>query len=45
MDNVSKPESIVIHPKEYLLFWIDLGDVPKIERSSLDGSQRTIIVR
>jgi len=26
------------------IYWSDWGDVPKIERANLDGSERTIIV-
>ena len=44
-ENLSKPESIAVFPKYYFLFWIDLGDEPKIERSLLDGSDRIQVVR
>ena len=39
------PQSIVVFPSKYFLFWTDLGDEPKIERSRLDGQERMTIVQ
>ncbi|XP_077867776.1 low-density lipoprotein receptor-related protein 1-like, partial [Saccoglossus kowalevskii] len=41
---LDKPRSIVVHPVQGLLFWVDWGVAPKIERSRLDGSERQSIV-
>ena len=38
------PQSIVVFPSKYFLFWTDVGDEPKIERSRLDGEERMAIV-
>ncbi|ESP00094.1 hypothetical protein LOTGIDRAFT_158324 [Lottia gigantea] len=44
-DGVDEPRSIAVHPVKRFLFWCDAGvERPGIERSYLDGSNRTIIV-
>ncbi|XP_033629378.1 low-density lipoprotein receptor-related protein 1-like isoform X2 [Asterias rubens] len=43
-ENLDKPRSIVVHPVMGYLFWGDWGTEPKIERSRLDGSNRTTII-
>ncbi|XP_071521746.1 low-density lipoprotein receptor-related protein 4 isoform X2 [Panulirus ornatus] len=39
-----EPRAIVVFPSEGLLFWTDWGNVSKIERSYLDGSERTVLL-
>ena len=39
------PQSIVVFPSKHFLFWTDVGDEPKIERSRLDGEERLAIVQ
>ena len=38
------PRAIVVHPSKGLMFWTDWGKHPKIERASLDGSDKKVIV-
>ncbi|CAL4135089.1 unnamed protein product, partial [Meganyctiphanes norvegica] len=40
---LDKPGAMAVHPSAGYLFWADTGDVPRIERSGLDGSNRIII--
>ncbi|XP_022326935.2 low-density lipoprotein receptor-related protein 4-like isoform X2 [Crassostrea virginica] len=42
-DNMEKPRAIVAHPRVGMIFWTDWGQVPKIERSYMDGSGRSVI--
>jgi hypothetical protein len=44
IDQLVRPRGIALHPKKGMLFWSDWGDQPKIERSALDGSNRTVLV-
>ena len=39
------PQSILVFPSRYFLFWTDVGDEPKIERSRLDGEERMTVVK
>ncbi|XP_071510756.1 low-density lipoprotein receptor-related protein 6-like [Diadema antillarum] len=43
-DNVLRPRNIVIDAKEKFMFWIEIGPPSQIERASLDGTSRRIIV-
>ncbi|XP_052233119.1 low-density lipoprotein receptor-related protein 2-like [Dreissena polymorpha] len=43
-DNVEKPTGIAVDPIHKFLFWSDVGSLPKIERSSLSGTARIIIL-
>ncbi|XP_038050592.1 sushi, von Willebrand factor type A, EGF and pentraxin domain-containing protein 1-like isoform X2 [Patiria miniata] len=43
-DNVLDPRSIVIHPGQRLMFWTEFGPPGQIERASLDGSIRRVIL-
>lgn len=38
------PRDIVVDPKNRYLFWSDYGQTPKIERSFLDCTNRTVLV-
>lgn len=42
--DIEKPRSVAVYPKKALLFWSDLGSQPRIERSGMDGSHRTVLV-
>ncbi|XP_033105624.1 low-density lipoprotein receptor-related protein 4-like [Anneissia japonica] len=43
-DGLDKPRGIAVHPAKGLLFWSDCGDIPKIERANLDGTNRTSLI-
>lgn len=45
--NISQPRGLALDPTEGArwLFWTDWGENPRIERSSLDGKERTIIIK
>ena len=38
------PRSIVLDPEQGIMFWTDIGSIPKIETSWMDGSKRRILV-
>ncbi|XP_071830844.1 low-density lipoprotein receptor-related protein 6-like isoform X3 [Apostichopus japonicus] len=42
-DRLSGPKSIAADPKNGYLFWTDWGNIPTIERSLLDGSERMML--
>lgn len=52
-NDLDKPRAIVVHPGEAFVFWTDWGNGfsstsgpnPKIERSFMDGSGRTVVVK
>ncbi|XP_044734866.1 low-density lipoprotein receptor-related protein 6 [Chrysoperla carnea] len=39
--DIDQPRAIVLVPMKSLLFWTDWGEVPKIERASMNGNQTT----
>lgn len=41
---IDQPRAIVLVPMKSLLFWTDWGEVPKIERASMNGNQSSRIV-
>ncbi|XP_052245795.1 low-density lipoprotein receptor-related protein 5-like [Dreissena polymorpha] len=43
-DSGERPTGIALNPIHKYLFWSDVGSLPKIERSSLTGSDRKTIV-
>ncbi|CAH1789469.1 unnamed protein product [Owenia fusiformis] len=43
-DGLSLPKAIAVNPFKNYLYWTDTGQHPKIERSRLDGSNRTVLV-
>ncbi|XP_076313100.1 LDL receptor protein 1 isoform X3 [Tachypleus tridentatus] len=43
-ENLDKPRVIVVNPLKGYLFWSDWGFLPRIERASLDGTDRTVLV-
>ena len=44
LENLKEPRSLALFPREGYIFWTEWGDHPKIERASLDGSNRKTIV-
>ncbi|XP_022106372.1 low-density lipoprotein receptor-related protein 6-like [Acanthaster planci] len=44
--DLDQPRAIVVHPERGLLFWTDWGEIPKIERAGMDGSEhyRKVII-
>lgn len=38
------PTSVVVDPEHGYMFWTDIGSIPKIETSWMDGSKRRILV-
>ncbi|XP_054165416.1 low-density lipoprotein receptor-related protein 6-like [Oppia nitens] len=45
--DLDQPRAIALSPKDGLMFWTDWGEMPKIERSSMDGESitRTVLVK
>eukprot|EP00095_Tigriopus_kingsejongensis_P002956 maker-scaffold243_size241480-snap-gene-1.20 protein:Tk02956 transcript:maker-scaffold243_size241480-snap-gene-1.20-mRNA-1 annotation:"lipophorin receptor" len=43
-DDLEEPRAITVYPEKGWLFWSDWGEVPRIERSGMDGSHRSVIV-
>lgn len=43
-DHLDEPRAIVVEPMKGLMFWTDWGNAPKIERASMDGTNRQVIV-
>ncbi|XP_078347608.1 low-density lipoprotein receptor-related protein 4-like [Oculina patagonica] len=44
IEDVSRPRGIALYPKKGWMFWTDWGSTPKIERASLAGVDRTVLV-
>jgi hypothetical protein len=44
--DIHQPRAIVVAPHDGLMFWSDWGEVPKIERASMNGdpASRKVIV-
>ncbi|XP_053385857.1 low-density lipoprotein receptor-related protein 2-like [Mercenaria mercenaria] len=43
-DPANSPTELAVNPIKRYLYWLDVGQFPKIERSCLDGSNRTAII-
>ncbi|CAK9297319.1 unnamed protein product [Gordionus sp. m RMFG-2023] len=43
-ENTTKVKAIQVAPELGLLYWTDWGQPPKIERSHMDGTDRTVII-
>ncbi|XP_054269003.1 low-density lipoprotein receptor-related protein 4 [Macrosteles quadrilineatus] len=43
--DLNEPRSVAVFPQRGFLFWTDLGEEPRIERSMMDGSKREVIVK
>ena len=41
--DLDKPHDIEVDAAAGILFWTDVGQVPKIERAGLDGSARRVV--
>ncbi|KAJ9592050.1 hypothetical protein L9F63_001429, partial [Diploptera punctata] len=39
-----KPRNIALYPEKGLMFWTDVGSVPRILRAKMDGKSRMVIV-
>nr|CAH7753133.1 unnamed protein product [Callosobruchus chinensis] len=42
--DIDQPRAIAVVPMEGFMFWTDWGEVPKIERASMDGDPKSRIV-
>lgn len=43
-ENIDQPRGIAVDPLRGFIFWTDWGQHPRIERASLDGLDRQVIV-
>uniref|UniRef100_A0A8C9RYI1 Si:dkey-88l16.3 n=1 Tax=Scleropages formosus TaxID=113540 RepID=A0A8C9RYI1_SCLFO len=43
-EDLVQPRSLVVFPLKGLMFWSEFGNMPQIERSGLDGSERKILL-
>ena len=43
-DDLENPQSLAVHPKKGWMFWSDWGNISKIEKSGMDGSNRIVLV-
>ncbi|CAH3029645.1 unnamed protein product, partial [Porites evermanni] len=43
-EEVEYPRGIALYPKKGLMFWTDWGSTPKIERATLAGTNRTLLI-
>ncbi|CAL4066593.1 unnamed protein product [Meganyctiphanes norvegica] len=41
---LEEPTSVIVDPEHGIMFWTDIGSIPKIETSWMDGSKRRILV-
>jgi len=42
-EELEKPRSIAVFPMRGLMFWSDWGNVPKIEKAGMDGTERVVL--
>ncbi|TNN77575.1 Low-density lipoprotein receptor-related protein 2 [Liparis tanakae] len=43
-EDLDQPRSLALLPQKGLMFWTEIGDVVKIERAGMDGSERRAVV-
>ncbi|XP_018524761.1 very low-density lipoprotein receptor isoform X1 [Lates calcarifer] len=43
-EDLDQPRSLALLPQKGLMFWTETGNVVKIERAGMDGSERTAVV-
>ncbi|XP_058492296.1 very low-density lipoprotein receptor isoform X1 [Solea solea] len=43
-EDLDQPRSLALLPQKGLMFWTDIGNVVKIERAGMDGSERKAVV-
>ncbi|KAM9744181.1 low-density lipoprotein receptor-related protein 2 [Menidia menidia] len=43
-EDLDQPRSLVLLPQKGLMFWTEIGNVVKIERAGMDGSERRALV-
>jgi hypothetical protein len=39
---LDQPKQIVVDPSAGLLFWVDLAELPRIERAGMNGGDRMV---
>ncbi|XP_071778377.2 vitellogenin receptor Yl [Centroberyx gerrardi] len=44
-EDLDQPHSLALLPQKGLMFWSEIGNVVKIERAGMDGSQRRAVVK
>ncbi|XP_061586431.1 very low-density lipoprotein receptor [Cololabis saira] len=43
-EDLDQPRSLALLPQKGLMFWTEIGNVVKIERAGMDGSERRVVV-
>ncbi|MED6263823.1 hypothetical protein CHARACLAT_008544, partial [Characodon lateralis] len=43
-ENLEQPSSLILIPEKGLMLWSEIGSIPQIERSGMDGSQRKVLM-
>nr|XP_061804188.1 very low-density lipoprotein receptor-like [Nerophis lumbriciformis] len=43
-EDLDQPRSLALLPEKGLMIWTEIGNVPKIERAGMDGSERRLLV-
>ncbi|XP_077417010.1 vitellogenin receptor Yl [Vanacampus margaritifer] len=43
-EDLDQPRSLALLPKKGLMFWTEIGNIVKIERAGMDGSERRAVV-
>ncbi|XP_060590191.1 low-density lipoprotein receptor-related protein 4-like [Ruditapes philippinarum] len=43
-ETLDQPRDIIVHPERGVIYWTDWGKEPKIERATMDGGNRSIIM-
>lgn len=44
-DSLDEPRDIIVHPERGVIYWTDWGEDPKIERATMDGGNRSVVIR
>lgn len=42
-EDLENPQAVAVHPKKGWMFWSDVGNISKIEKSGMDGSNRVVL--
>uniref|UniRef100_A0A3Q3Q2V2 EGF-like domain-containing protein n=1 Tax=Monopterus albus TaxID=43700 RepID=A0A3Q3Q2V2_MONAL len=43
-EDLDQPRSLALLPQKGLMFWTEIGNIVKIERAGMDGSERMVVV-
>ncbi|XP_068617008.1 very low-density lipoprotein receptor [Brachionichthys hirsutus] len=43
-EDLDQPRSLALFPQKGLMFWTEIGNVVRIERAGMDGSERKVVV-